>query len=179
MFTTLILWIGGYGIFLNHITTLQPEHPQKQTDAIVVLTGGNHRIATGLELFASKNAPYLFITGVNKSTTKQNILSVHKGKPLPECCVELGYDATTTYENAFETKAWLAGKNINNIRLVTSPYHMPRTSLEFSHVLGGIEIIKHPVEKPDHSPKKVTFWRITFDEYNKTLYRYLRLKMPE
>lgn len=179
MFTTLILWIGGYGIFLNHIATVKPEMPQQQTDAVVVLTGGNHRIATGLELFAQENAPYLFITGVNKATTKQDILSVHKGKKLPECCVELGYDATTTYENAFETKAWLAGKEISKIRLVTSPYHMPRTALEFSHVLKGIDILKHPVEKPDHSPKKLAFWRITFDEYNKTLYRYVRLKLPE
>lgn len=180
MLTTLILWIGGYGAFLNHINTLKPENPHQKTDAIVVPTGGNYRITTGLDLFAQGKAPHLFITGVNKNTSRKKILSVHKGKPLPDCCIELGYDATTTYENAFETKAWMAGKNIKNIRLVTSPYHMPRTILEFSHVLDkNIDIIRHPVEQPDYTPAELDFWRITFDEYNKTLYRYVRLNLPD
>lgn len=179
---TLIIWIGGYGTFVSNIQSLKPTEPAKHTDAIVVLTGGNYRITTGLNLFAKKQAPELFITGVNKTVGKNHILSMYKKDtpPLPKCCITLGHNATTTLENAIEVKEWLSShKNIKSIRLVTSPYHMPRALLEFKHKLKNTKIIPHTVEIPDKTPKKWSFWQLTFDEYNKTLYRYTYLKLLE
>ena len=67
MLLTLMAWIGGYGMFLSNIQTVVPQHPDIKTDAIVVLTGGNYRITTGLNLFAKEQAPKLFISGVHPS----------------------------------------------------------------------------------------------------------------
>lgn len=144
----------------------------------MVLTGGNYRIHTGLTLFASRLSDNLYITGVHQSVTDQDILKMWKGiTALPDCCIEIGHNATTTLENALETKEWLQGKDIKSIRLVTSTYHMKRALIEFNNALNGIEIIPHPVEESDYRLKDIKFWILTFDEYNKILFRIIILNL--
>ena len=172
MLLTLMVWIGGYGAFLSNVQTTIPHDPSEKTDAIVVLTGGNFRIATGLDLFAKELAPELMITGVHKTVTEKDVRAMWKGSTsLPECCITLGYEATSTFENALETETWVKENNIKSIRLVTSTYHVQRALIEFNNMLKDTKIIIHPVEKPDYDSEDVLFWKITFDEYNKTLYR--------
>tara|TARA_R110001592_G_scaffold16881_15_gene71753 strand:+ start:11429 stop:12013 length:585 start_codon:yes stop_codon:yes gene_type:complete len=179
VFLTLIVWIGGYGAFLSNVHAIKPQDMVTKTDAIVVLTGGNFRISTGLSLFANGLAPELFITGVHNMVTQNEIIALWKGTPpLPECCITLGHQATTTYGNALEAKEWIEEHDIKSIRLVTSAYHMKRAMLEFQDMLKGTDIIVHPVEQTDYTEKDVLFWKITFDEYNKVIYRtvYLAIK---
>ncbi len=169
---TVILWIGGYSAFLSNMQAVTPQTPNIKTDAIIVLTGGNYRITTGLNLFAKGLAPKLLITGVHKSVTEKDIRAMWKeDTKLPKCCITLGHEATTTYENALEAKKWIKENNIKSARLVTSIYHIKRATLEFKNKLKDTEIIIHPVEKHDYDMKDFIFWKITFDEYNKTLYR--------
>ena len=172
MLLTLIAWIGGYGVFLSNIQAVTPQDPKTNTDAVVVLTGGNYRITTGLTLFSQQSAPTLFISGVHPSVDEKEIRLMWKGKTeLPDCCIILGHEATTTFENALETEEWIKENNIKSIRLVTSTYHMKRALMEFHNIVKDTKIIPHPVEIPDYKKEDLLFWKITFDEYNKVLYR--------
>lgn len=173
-----MVWLAGYGMFVFRVTNQKPAEPQKQTEAIVVLTGGKNRIYEGLKLFSQNSAPKLFITGVNESVTKNDITKIWSKKDdLPRCCIILGHKATTTLENAVETQNWITENKIKSIRMVTSAYHMDRAKLEFHNLMHDIEIIPHPVEKQDPPLSDIRFWKITFSEYNKIIFRYATLAL--
>ncbi len=173
IFLILLAWICGYGAFLLHIATLKPENPKQKTDAIIVLTGGNLRISTGLELYADNLAPQLFISGVHNLVNENKIRAMwnNPSKPLPKCCIILGHIATTTIGNALETNKWIKNNNIKSIRLVTSNYHMPRALMEFSSLQSSnnIKIITHPV----HEKITMKYYSLAFNEYNKTIFRWI------
>ncbi|GJL84591.1 MAG: hypothetical protein DHS20C02_03660 [Micavibrio sp.] len=166
------LWLAGYMAFSVSSLAAKAQHPDETTDAIIVPTGGNKRVKTGLELFAQGRASHLFISGVNPKTTKWEIMKLWDGEPaLPPCCLTLGHEAETTRENAQEAREWVQEHEYTSVRLVTSGYHMSRALLEFRHALPDVEIIKHPVPYKDYGPTEKKFWAITFSEYNKRLYR--------
>ncbi|MEM7679866.1 MAG: YdcF family protein [Pseudomonadota bacterium] len=170
----ILFWALGYGFYVGSVLTKSVQNPEKKTDAIIVLTGGENRIEEGLKLFANNMTKELFITGVHPSVKKREIVSKWTDGPLPRCCVTLGYEATTTIQNAYETKDWLNKKQeIKTIRLVTSNYHMNRALLEFKHVLKDHKIFAHPTKQENAMPDKLWFWIITFKEYNKTLIRWI------
>lgn len=153
---------------------MNPQKPQQKTDAIVVLTGGKDRIETAMELFADGLSPELFITGVNPEVRREEVLARAKRK-LPDCCITLGYKATTTTENGTETKDWIKDKDLKTIRLVTSNFHMPRAFLELHHALPGIKITLHPIMQPDITPQDQYFWIVSISEYNKTIFRIFNI----
>ena len=171
-----LLWAAGFGLFAASVVYFPASDTDVAADAIVVPTGGEKRIETGLELFAAGRAKELFITGVYPGVTHNTIINMWQSeKPLPECCITLGHRATTTIQNAAETKEWLAGKNYKSIILVTSNYHMNRAWLELTHTLPGIKIIRYPFVQPDTTPDTKKFWLLTLEEYNKTLFRSFSL----
>jgi len=176
--TLLFIWAGAYLAFCITSLVRPPESPTQQTNAIVVLTGGNFRLQTGFDLWAQQSAPNLFITGVHPHVTMAQLQLDWKENNkefyiLPECCAALGHKATSTRQNASETRQWARDNNISSIRLVTSGYHMHRALLEFKAAMPDITILAHPVEKPDYGPGDLKFWSITFSEYHKSLFRYL------
>lgn len=176
LFLALIIWGAGYVRFIAQIESLKPDSIGEKTDAIVVLTGGNYRINTALGLFADGLAPKLLITGVHKSVKDYEILAGWKGKkPIPDCCISLGRDATTTIGNADEAYKWASKNNVTSMRIVTSAYHMPRALIEFHHLMPDMEIIAHPVEEQDYAHDDWRFWYITLSEYNKNLLRHASL----
>ena len=159
-------------------TTPRSLYTLRKTDAIIVLTGGNNRVQTGLSLFSHDLSKNLFITGVHDSVSKEDIISMWKGDQiLPECCITLGHIAKTTQENAMETKEWLDKNNIKSIRLVTSSYHIYRAYLEFNNIISDVEIIPYPVTENPERLKKLHFWKITFSEYNKILFRFFMIML--
>lgn len=180
-FALLLLWCAGYGFFCYSILHLKPTRPQETSDAIIVLTGGNHRIATALELFASGRATHLFISGANPQVTTDEIKALWKGPTaLPPCCITLGKKSTTTIENAQEVREWMKEKKYSSVRLVTSGYHMPRALLELHHALPDVTILPNPVEQPDYTIEDKKFWVISFSEYNKMIWRAMVLTvMPK
>ena len=172
----LLVWVGGFFAFIGMTLSSSPKGIDETTDAIVVLTGGKNRIQEGLQLFANGRATHLFISGVFKDVTRSEILSLWTGEhALPPCCVTLGYNATSTAQNAQETREWLEEQDYSSIRLVTGNYHMPRSLMELSHALPGIDIYPHPVKQPDLSVKSEWYWRLMFMEYHKYLYRWIQL----
>lgn len=172
----ILLWIGGFAAFLAITLTMTPSSPDETTDAVVVFTGGENRIETGLQLFANGRAAHLFISGVHPDVSKRTIMRTWREEPsLPPCCLTLDHEARTTEQNARETRKWLVGSHFTSLRLVTANYHIFRAALELEHALPGIRIIKHPVKQPGLTMEKSRFWIVYFGEYNKTLYRHIRL----
>ncbi len=116
-------------------------------DGIVVLTGGSGlRIAAGMDLLATGIGERLLISGVNPDVTLDQLAASAGGDPgLYECCVDIGYQATTTLENAEEVSAWAETNGYDRLVLVTSNYHMPRARFLLSRDAEGVEFIAYPV----------------------------------
>ena len=145
-------------------------------DAIVVLTGGLNRIDEGLELFAAGKGTYLFISGVHKDVRKKDIMDRWQGDvALPSCCLTLGATATTTVENAQETKDWAMQNDIMDIILVTSNYHMSRARMEIKAVLPRVEIFPYPIMQDNLHATEPRIWKLLFEEYHKLLLRFVQL----
>ncbi len=176
----LTLFIGGYIVTTIYALSVKPRDREAKTDAIVVLTGGNHRVNTGLQLLADGLAPTLFISGVHMRVSTEDIISNWEGdKPLPDCCIKLGHKALTTYGNADETRDWIKENNIQSIRLVTSNYHMWRSLLVFKQAVPEVKIIPHPVEEKDYGITDKKFWSLTFSEYLKILFRLFKISVGD
>ena len=79
-----------------------PDKPLnlKSSDAVIVLTGDRgKRIEKGYELINKTNFDKMFISGVGGSkTVLQKILGLDENKV--DCCIEFGYKAENTYQNA-------------------------------------------------------------------------------
>lgn len=139
------IWGWGLVWFAGSIPRTVAD-PDRETDAIVVLTGGSLRLETGFELLSRRLAKKLFVSGVRRGVQIEELLRV-TGLTAEdmECCITLGYKAGDTGENARESASWLKANDIRSIRLVTSGYHMPRSLLEFSGTVPAVEIVPHPV----------------------------------
>jgi uncharacterized SAM-binding protein YcdF (DUF218 family) len=145
----LVLVLGSWAYGLFSFVDLIPKDQTKierSTDAIVVLTGGSDRLKEGLTLLTNQKAKKLFVSGVYRGNDVRRLLELHQHNPSELlCCISLGYAATSTNGNAIETAGWLVAQKYKSIRLVTANYHMPRSLLEFHHVMPDIEIVPHPV----------------------------------
>ena len=147
-------WAIGLWLFAEAIPRTADIAP-RQTDAIVVLTGGSGRMDVGLDLLARKKARKLLVSGVYRGVDVAELLRVSKQNPEEvECCIALGYSADSTYGNAQETADWMRENAFRSLRLVTANYHMQRSLLEFQTAMPDIEIVPHPV-----IPERVKLYR--------------------
>ncbi len=175
----IILWLCGYIGFSLYIIKMPPNSSTEKTEALIVPTGGaSHRIKEALSLHARSLSKNVFITGVHKDVTVKEIKAMHSAG-LPKCCITLDHKAQTTIQNAEETAIWVKSNNIKSMRLITTNYHMPRAYLEFKSRLKDTNIIKHPVQKGTPSEKTGWFWRLTFREYNKFIFRFMIITMDK
>ena len=138
-----LLWLAGLLWFATPPTADVRAAP---TDAIVVLTGGNLRLQSGIDLLREGKGRKLFVSGVNQQVDLEDLLGVSGHAPdWALCCVVLGHEADNTQGNARETANWIHEEGYRSLRLVTSWYHMPRSLLEFDRALPEIDIVAHPV----------------------------------
>jgi len=139
------LWLIGLWRFTAAIPT-EVRDPTRETDAIVVLTGGSLRVESGLALLAAGKARKLFVSGVYRGVEVTELLRVSRQSPdSVACCVVLGHTADNTVGNARETAEWMNAEGFHSLRLVTAAYHMPRSELEFARAMPGVEIVPNPV----------------------------------
>lgn len=68
-----LLWLIGFAVFCAYTFSLQADKSVRK-EAIVVLTGGNHRIGTALDIFKKTGAKYMLISGVNRQVKKEALL---------------------------------------------------------------------------------------------------------
>lgn len=167
-----LLWLAGFAFYAGSSLLMKDDAPGKTTDAIVVLTGDNRRIETGLALLAQGLSKHFFVSGVYKDVKEQEIRQMWKGEPpLPACCIALGRTAKSTIQNGQETAQWIKAMKFSSVRLVTSSYHMHRAVMELSHAAPGLTIVRSPVTDPAAGPATFRLWQLLFLEYNKTLAR--------
>lgn len=185
-FLGLLLWGGGFAWFVLQANSIRPYDIQQQSDAIVVLTGGEGRLDRGLNLFAGGRAPYLFITSVYAPVTEDQIRARWKGQtPLPECCIVLDREADSTAQNALMTRQWVHNMNrdehtpsVHSIRLVTSNYHMPRALIDFARILPDMTVYPHPIISDNARKKDKVYWMLLIREYHKYLFRIVQQHLP-
>jgi uncharacterized SAM-binding protein YcdF (DUF218 family) len=183
----IVVWLGGFLAFAAAIPA-EVRNPDRPVDAIVVLTGGDVRLAEGFALLDRGLARKMLISGVADGVKMPALLQTLNGSPQPspavlECCVTLGYDARSTEGNARESLRWLGGNGFSTIRLVTANYHMNRSLLEFRRVMPAIEIVPNPVfprqmQDPYWFTRPNTIY-LLFNEYHKYLAAALRAKLGD
>lgn len=169
------MWaIGGvaYAYFTINYTN-KPIHTKN--DAIVVLTGGAHRINTAFSMLLKGNASHLFISGVYEGNSLEVLVSASslndkdKNNIRHHCCITLDYEAHTTVQNAMESIKWLTKHHFKNVIIVTSDYHILRTELLFQH-LAPKNITFQYYGVASYSNKfEYSYWQNIFTEYHKML----------
>jgi len=141
----LVMLIIGFIVFATGIETGQ-QTPQQKADGIAVLTGGVARIDRAMKLLAQGNAKRVLITGVNRTTTTEELKDLaSQGDQYFACCVDIDKEARNTIDNATETSEWVALHKYTSIIVVTSNYHMPRAFAELARVMPGVTLIPYAV----------------------------------
>lgn len=156
----LLVWLLGFAWFA--LLLPQPLDPERETDAIVVLTGGAGRIARGLELLEGNAARNMLISGVDRDVRPSELaLAYDAPQALFDCCVKLGHEAVDTRSNAQETVSWIEKRDYHSIRLITTDWHMRRARFELDQALPRGVVIH-----ADAVPSAPSF-NVLFKEYNK------------
>lgn len=152
-------------------------------DAVVVLTGGENRVAKAVELIANGKGKRLLISGVNDHTSAAAIAeAVDQNEALFHCCIDIDRRARNTIGNAVEIARWVKAHNYRSLIVVTGAYHMPRALNELRRALPDTELIAEPVLTPGldldawWTDERAT--RIIMFEYAKYLASEVRTRLP-
>ena len=145
----LIVLLLGCALFmagLQHfvLTLPKPARPVNATDGIVVITGGQQRLADGFDLLQSGAGKALLVSGVGQGVSKAILADELNLDPretaLLECCVMLEFQAGDTRENAVAAGKWAQANGFRSLQLVTANYHMPRAKATFTRKLPDIAL---------------------------------------
>jgi uncharacterized SAM-binding protein YcdF (DUF218 family) len=170
---------AGFVAFAHTVRSLTPDE-HARADAIVVLTGDEARIATGVRLMVEGRGQRLLISGVHPTTRMPTELNRRidgadaKRRALIRCCIDIGHEALNTSGNADEARRWVRSNGFRSLIVVTSSYHMMRSRTEFIRVMPDIVLTDYPVG-PSRNLQLATWWqhwpttRLLLGEYVKLL----------
>ncbi|MET3559382.1 uncharacterized SAM-binding protein YcdF (DUF218 family) [Bartonella japonica] len=170
-----LFWIS-FIVFSEKIEQLQPPNPLPKADAIIVLTGGENRIETGLDLLQKGLGSRLLISGVNTTTNLKNLThNAHIAPQLLNCCVDLEHKAINTKGNAKESADWIKKHHYTTLYIVTHDYHIWRSLRELKYLMPDINFIAYPVKKSKTESiiQQVNQMRILLFQYIKTIQVYI------
>lgn len=173
------LLVLGFMVFAARVMR-EPIPSEARADGIVVLTGTESRILAGARLLRDGRAGRLLISGVNRQTTRADVLKLTglAGTPY-ENSIDLGYEALDTIGNADEARAWAEGQGYKSLIVVTSSYHMPRSLTELRLVMPKADLVAHPVlpkgARPDVWWLHARTTRVLISEYLKYIPAAARL----
>ncbi len=176
-------FLGGFAAFATHVARLSAPAEQADADAIIVLTGGEKRIDTALDLLKSGKGQRLLISGVNPAARLVDLKNATGGDAgLFDCCVDLDRAALDTIGNAEESAKWVDAHEWESVIVVTNNYHMPRSLLELKRMIGETALIPYPVV---NTPLDGGEWmtnrdalRVLFTDYTKYLGSVARGMLP-
>lgn len=142
---TAVAW--SLASFVASATVSAPVSVQK-ADGIIVLTGGDRRLAAGLRLLEHGAGKRMLVSGVNRDTSREMLRRAQNVGPnrLFSCCTDLGYEASDTAGNASEARDWVASQGYASVIVVTANYHMPRSLAELSNAMPDVRLIPYPVD---------------------------------
>lgn len=169
-FVAFLVLIWAFG-FVWFAIVLPGPAGDEQTDAVVVVTGGEGRVDRALNVVRKGWSPMLLVSGVDREVRPVEFAAEYRvSKKLMKCCVVLGFESFDTRSNAQEASRWIAAHGYKSVRLVTSDWHMRRAALEMGRVLP-----KSVTLVLDAVPTKPSL-RILFLEYHKYIARALSLE---
>ena len=182
-FILFIIWCTGLYCFVSQIPTTMPQ-PIEKADAVVVLTGDAGRIELGISLLVLEKADKLFVSGANQEVSYDDIATLSSASQRDYVrgasgdTIILGTNAQNTIGNAQESKRWLEENQYDEIILVTSHYHMPRSMNEFTQLMPSVKIT--PVAAIPKGVRGFFWWleekhrRMVMSEYYKYVISHLR-----
>lgn len=122
-----------------------------KADAIVAVSGGNTpvRTAEAINLYKNDWADVLIFSGAaldEASPSNAEVMrsqAVRAGVPAEDILIE--QDSRTTHQNASNVAQLFKEHDIQQIIVVTSPYHQRRAGLEFQQLtMSGLAVRNHP-----------------------------------
>ncbi len=165
----ILFLIIGFVIFLKRIQYKQVNF-HYQTDGIAVLTGGKGRISLGLDLFNKNKNLKLIISGVDKKVSDKSIIPYdlkNKGS------ITIDKESRSTYQNAKIINKWASKYKLQNVSIITSYYHMPRSMMLIQSLTPTINFYAYPVEKKISNKisfrDKILYYFFLTEEYIKYL----------
>ena len=180
LFTIACLWIGGYLYYVKGVKDY-PLQAEQQADAIVVLTGTPARLTKGFDLLKNDLGKRLLISGVNAGVSTNTLrLAMGESDEIMQCCVDIGRKALDTVGNANEVVLWAIENEFEDIYVVTSGYHMPRSLVELRRVLPEASL--RPIAVEEGLVDLENWWKnpksmyILAAEFNKYLFSLIRAR---
>lgn len=147
-FILLITWVVGFALFIRQ-GMAAPQTTSVRGDGAVVLTGGENRVTTAVDILSQGRVTRLLISGANPDVDLDAVREAAGAtSAIFDCCVDVGQDAANTLGNAAETAAWVSTHDFDRIIVVTSDYHMPRALIELKAVLPDTQLVAWPVAGP-------------------------------
>ncbi|GBQ96246.1 hypothetical protein AA23498_2588 [Acetobacter nitrogenifigens DSM 23921 = NBRC 105050] len=166
----LLVWVGGFVWFA--FDALRPAAPPPVCDGIVALTGGTGRVDASIDLLREGFGKRLLISGVDQQVRLKDVAA--SLQPNLAARITLGWRASSTAGNAFETATWVADHHINSLIVVTAGYHMRRALLELSRTMPDLELHPFPVQSPAlRQPFRPSTLHLLLLEYNKLLLAFV------
>lgn len=124
-----------------------PRAGDAPSDAVIVLAGGENRVAAGVRAWREGKARQLFIVGAGPLTTLESIVPGYESiGDSDRRKIHIENWSETTLENAFSVKGVVSEHGIRTMVLVTSDYHLPRAHLALADALpGSVRVTVLPV----------------------------------
>jgi uncharacterized SAM-binding protein YcdF (DUF218 family) len=178
----------GAALFVAGLVQFADAIPRGATtpraaDAVVVLTGGENRVAKAVQLIIAGKGQRLLISGVNDHTSAASIAqAIDENQALFRCCIDIDRRARNTIGNAIEITRWVKTHHYSSLIVVTGAYHMPRALNELRRMLPDTELIADPVLPPGLDLND--WWtdpraaRVIIFEYAKYLASEVRTRLP-
>ncbi|WP_179090022.1 YdcF family protein [Paenibacillus odorifer] len=138
LFVCLLLLITGF-FSAGHFLALT-ESP-KQSDVIIVLSGGQGRVEKAAELYKAGYAPYIILSNAKESTSKsgdmvQNALALG----IPQNVIYTENAAKSTHQNAEHTLPIMKEYGFKSAIVISSDFHMRRVKFLFGRMYKKSEI---------------------------------------
>ena len=176
----LYLIIACFTFFIIRLLIIFPWTPQilsysnplESSELIVCLDGEYYeRVNHAFDLAERDFAKMIFAPSVGYSKSKELINKRLKENKYFIQFIK-GKGASSTYEEAIETKRFIKENNISSFILVTSPYHSYRAQWIFKKIIPKARIISSPVNKnkTENQRKLIKYFR---SEQRKFLVYYL------
>ena len=164
-----LMWLVGLFAFAERVRGLTPAPEPARADAIVALTGPSaERVNAAIRLLEQDKGRRVLISGVNRDVRRQELRALTPGSSkLFNCCVDLGFEAENTVGNAQEIAAWARSKGYDDLIVVTSDYHMPRSLLEIRGAAPGVRLTPYAVSTPSLDNSR--WWRAAVTARRMTL----------
>jgi uncharacterized SAM-binding protein YcdF (DUF218 family) len=164
-----LMWLVGLFVFADRVRGMTPADEPARADAIVALTGpSSERVNAAVRLLDQDKGDRLLISGVNREVRRQELRALTPGSSrLFNCCVDLGFEAEDTVGNAQEIATWARTHDYQDLIVVTSDYHMPRSLLEIRSVAPELKLHGYAVETPSLDNSR--WWKVAVTARRMTL----------